>query len=120
MTERTTDLGKALRRLRIDLDIPMRVMAKSLGFSVSFLSAIELGKKTISDPIKFIDRIAMHYELGFDRRAELDDAAAKSCRSAVLPMDRENGELMLGLSRVARDPENIERLREFLHEFEKK
>ena len=44
-----TPFGKEIRKLRIDADITMSDMAKGLGKLPSYLSAVELGDKPLSD-----------------------------------------------------------------------
>ncbi|QGX87831.1 helix-turn-helix domain-containing protein [Escherichia coli] len=43
-----TALGRFLRKIRIDKDQILKDMAEKLGVSVAQLSAIELGKRSIS------------------------------------------------------------------------
>ena len=56
-----TELGKYLRHLRLDNYENMKEMATRLGVSSSFLSAVEVGKKTI--PAKWFDLIVKTYNL---------------------------------------------------------
>lgn len=44
-----TPFGKEIRKLRIDADITMSDMAKGLGKLPSYLSAVELGDKPLSE-----------------------------------------------------------------------
>jgi transcriptional regulator with XRE-family HTH domain len=54
-----TELGKTLRKLRIDGGLNMAVMAEAMGFSTAMLSAIETGRKRV--PGDFIDRLERAY-----------------------------------------------------------
>lgn len=47
-----TQLGKMLRIIRINTGDSMRTMAKKLDYSVSYLSAIENGKRTVPDDLQ--------------------------------------------------------------------
>lgn len=64
-----TELGKFLRKLRIDRGETMRDMAKKIGVSTSFLSVVETGKKPI--PENFICRIQSAYTFTSSQIAEL-------------------------------------------------
>lgn len=44
----TTEFGKVIRKLRIDADVTMAVMAAEMGVSPSFLSQVESGNKLLS------------------------------------------------------------------------
>lgn len=57
----TTELGKELRKLRIDREERLLDMSKRLGKSASFISAVEVGKK--APPAGFEDLIINSYNL---------------------------------------------------------
>lgn len=44
-----TDFGKTVRKARLDTDETLATMAESLGISPAFLSALETGRKNISE-----------------------------------------------------------------------
>lgn len=69
----TTEIGKELRKLRIDEDERLIDMAGRLDRSAAFISAVETGKK--SPPAGFEDLIVNVYRLG--------SAAAESIRKAA-------------------------------------
>ena len=120
MTKKATELGKALRKIRVENDEPMRSMAEKLGFSTSFLSAVELGQKALADPIVFLNKVAELYSLDNTERTELDEAAARSLYSVPLPLNQENGQMLMGLARAAHNG-NFDELMELLnHEQSKK
>ncbi len=54
-----TDLGKELRKFRIDHDVTLLTMAASLGLSASMLSSVETGKKPA--PASLTDRLLANY-----------------------------------------------------------
>ena len=56
-----TSLGKRLRKIRIDNDEITLNMAEKLGISISYLSAIEHGKRNI--PNDFIQKLFDKYQL---------------------------------------------------------
>lgn len=69
----TTQLGKELRKLRIDRNERLLDMANRIGKSAAFVSAVEVGKK--SPPSGFEDEIIKKYGLA--------DAAAAAIRWAA-------------------------------------
>lgn len=71
-----TPFGKALRKLRLDLNISLKDMAEKLNVSSSFLSAVETGKKKI--PQNFLKKIITSYKLPRKNVWELSDAKYES------------------------------------------
>ena len=71
-----TPFGKALRKLRLDLNISLKDMAAKLNVSSSFLSAVETGKKKI--PQNFLEKIITSYKLSRKNVWELSDAKYES------------------------------------------
>ena len=73
MTE-LTPFGKALRHLRVDLDITLKDMAKDLEMKPSVLSGIEHGRKAVPDDL--IDQIHAEYpDVSHECTAKLQEAA---------------------------------------------
>lgn len=71
-----TELGKFLRKLRVDNDELMKQMADRLGLASSTLSSIEAGRRK---PGKgFLERVIGTYELSQKQAAELRDAYDRS------------------------------------------
>ncbi len=64
-----TDLGKKLRKIRIDNDEISFDMAKKLDISVSYLSAIENGKRKI--PKDFAEKLFKIYQLNDDMKEKI-------------------------------------------------
>ena len=78
-----TSIGRFLRKLRIDHGELLRDMAGKLDVTVSFLSAVENGKKRM--PSEWNARICNLYALTESQRTEFTDAIAQTERS--LDMD---------------------------------
>jgi len=78
MDKMFTEFGKLLRKARIDRGLLLKEMAEGLGVSSAYLSAVETGKKSVSDELA---RKAASY-LGIDPNssdfAELEDAVQVS------------------------------------------
>lgn len=71
-----TELGKFLKKLRIDNDEVIKDMAKKLGVSDSYLSQIELGNRKI--PKAFLSRILEAYELNTEQINKLSKIIYKN------------------------------------------
>lgn len=64
-----TKFGIFVRKLRLDKGIRLRDMAKDLGISPAYLSAMETGHKDISDSLA--DKISSVYNLSIEQSKEL-------------------------------------------------
>lgn len=84
----TTELGKELRRIRIDSDERLFDMAAKIEISSAFVSAVENGKK--SPPAGFEDRVIQAYRLVGDAAERIRSAANRSRTSFTF-----NGETQL-------------------------
>ncbi len=71
-----TSIGKFLRKLRIDQGEILKDMADKLGVSVSFLSAVENGKKRM--PSTWSKKICELYQLSNVEREEFTTAIAET------------------------------------------
>lgn len=78
----TTELGKFMRKIRIDKDERLFDMAKRLGVSSAFISAIELGKK--SPPEGFEEKITSAYDLQASAAQTLHFLADRERKSFTL------------------------------------
>jgi transcriptional regulator with XRE-family HTH domain len=71
-----TSTGRFLRKLRIDKGEILKDMAEKLGVSVSFLSAVENGKKHM--PTSWINQICELYHLSENQQKEFTTAIAET------------------------------------------
>lgn len=77
-----TELGKELRRIRIDHDERMFEMAERLEKSPAFISSVETGKK--SPPTGFEELVIQAYGLAKSAATKLREAADRSRKAFVL------------------------------------
>ena len=77
-----TEIGKFLRKLRIDHNEILLNMAEKLCVTVSFLSAVETGKKKI--PAGWYQRICSMYELTETQADAFAQAIADTEKSYVM------------------------------------
>jgi transcriptional regulator with XRE-family HTH domain len=80
-----TELGKFLRKLRIDRDELIKDMAEKLGVTASYVSAVENGKRNA--PGAWENKISRLYSL--DREARSDLAAAIERSAKILKLNLE-------------------------------
>ena len=85
-----TDLGRFLRKLRIDYDEILYDMAQKLSVSTSFLSAVENGRKC--PPPEWVDRISSYYNLEQKQRNELESAVHKTINQIRLNISNQPSE----------------------------
>jgi len=79
-----TEFGKILRKLRIDRQELLRDMAKKLGVSSAYLSAVETGKRKI--PADWCQKIVSLYKLPHGIAQELMWAYDLSAQEVRIPL----------------------------------
>ncbi len=77
-----TEFGKILRKIRIDHDEVLKDMAVNLGKSSSYLSAIEVGKRSV--PATMISDLQTHYSLDEKTVQQLKEAVEKDKKSVKI------------------------------------
>ncbi len=112
-----TELGKFLRKLRIDNSEILFDMSEKLGVTVSFLSAVENGKKRM--PSSWNKRICQLYNLDLKQSQEFSEAIAKSEDSIDIKLSevpQQNRELAVSFARKFSDfdERQIEKIKELL------
>ena len=112
-----TELGKFLRKLRIDADEVLLDMAKKLGVAPSFLSSVENGKKRM--PSAWNNKICELYSLTEAQRAAFDRAIATTETQLVLSFENANDanrELAVAFAREYQGltPEQIAEMRRIM------
>lgn len=96
-----TLFGQTLRKIRIDHNEVMLDMAKVLGVTSSYLSAVETGKREA--PAEWPKIIGMHYRLSKEEIQELVDQADLSRSTVKINIaamkDKEKRDLALAFAR---------------------
>lgn len=113
-----TEFGKEIRKLRIDLGITLFEMAKDTGVSSSFLSAMENGKKAVSD--EYIDVLAEKFEFvqnAKDHFLKLADKTKKEVRINLSNNGNKSNELATSFARKFSElsDEQIEKIKFILN-----
>lgn len=80
-----TQLGKELKKLRIDLGMTLMEMARKLEFSAAFLSAVESGRKRA--PEDFLQRLSDNFEAVSNRRQQYEALINQARKEVVVPLD---------------------------------
>lgn len=81
-----TDLGRFLRKLRLDHDEIMMDMAKKLGVSAAFLSSVENGKK--KPPASWKEQISSLYQLRGPENEEWQRAFVEATTKQVIHLEQ--------------------------------
>lgn len=84
MKTKVTPFGRLLRKYRIDHGMVLKDMAEGVNVSTAHASAMELGKKRISE--EFINNVAIFFKLDQKEIVELHEAAATSQPSVKINM----------------------------------
>lgn len=79
-----TELGKILRKIRIDRQELLRDMAHNLGVSAAYLSAVENGKRNA--PMAWIEKIIQEYHLNSVETKQLRTAFDESQDDLRIPL----------------------------------
>lgn len=83
-----TSFGKTLRKIRIDRGEILYDMARKLGITSSYLSAIECGKRNI--PEDFIDKLQEYYEFTDEELLELNITKDEAIKELSINMENIN------------------------------
>lgn len=113
----TTQLGKELKKLRIDLGITLMDMSKQIGVSSAFLSAVETGRKRVPD--NFLENLAAAYteiDQQIDKYEILVNQARNEVRLFVDSNNFEDAKLATALARRFSTLDSVEKeqLKKFL------
>lgn len=106
-----TDLGKILRIIRINTGDSMRNMAEKLKLSVSYLSAIENGKRNV--PSDFEEKIASNYTLSKKDTENLREAISKTTgivKVNITELSDKQKKILYALSKDEIDNDTLEEL----------
>ena len=94
-----TSIGKFLRKLRIDRGEILKDMAEKLDVTVSFLSAVENGRKKM--PSSWNARICSLYDLSFQQQKDFTKAIEIEPKYVSAYINRSVAYIMLGNSQKA-------------------
>ncbi len=96
-----TPFGKSVRERRIDKEVTQADVAKALGISVAFLSAIENGNKNV--PGRIFNLLCHFFDLDVDECRDLRDLADLSKKEVRINMQGKKDaerKLLLSFARV--------------------
>jgi transcriptional regulator with XRE-family HTH domain len=101
-----TELGKFLRKLRIDHGELLKDMADTLKVSAAFLSSVETGKK--NPPSGWYDAIVRAYQLDGSLYETFCDAWANSKDQIIIPLNGLHRDQRRVIHTFARQFENMD------------
>lgn len=92
-----TKFGRLVRILRMEKGVLLKDMAEAMGITSSYLSALEKGKKRITDEV--LTQVIEYFELSGHKAVELKAAADESQTSATIDLTNATDDAkMLGLT----------------------
>jgi transcriptional regulator with XRE-family HTH domain len=108
-----TELGKFLRKLRIDLFISLRKMSNDIGISATYLSQIETGERKPN--LDLLEKIKIHYNFTEAQYKEMINHADNS------HLDKKHQFEHFAIARSMRHftPEETEKVRKLIEELNK-
>ena len=95
-----TNFGKALRKMRIDHEEFLKDMAKKLGVTVAYLSAVENGRRDVPDA--WVNKLAESYSLSKEEKKKLQNYAYEGKSSIKIDfagLNEEEKEIALAFAR---------------------
>jgi transcriptional regulator with XRE-family HTH domain len=96
----TTQFGKELKKLRIDLGITLLDMATAINVSAAFLSAIETGRKRIPDGI--LDALAKKFPQIKEQREKFEALVAQARKEVSFALENASYEDAMLATALAR------------------
>jgi HTH-type transcriptional regulator, competence development regulator len=85
MKKVVTEVGRFLRKLRIDSNEVLYDMAKKLGCTSAFISSLELGKRPV--PLEFQRKVVEVYSLNAVQQEEFQKVVEQSLHNVTIPLD---------------------------------
>ena len=101
----TNEYGIVMKEIRKRRGITLNDMANAMDVSISFLSALEVGNKTI--PQNYPDKVASYYDLSLEELKELKNAMDLSNGKIIIPinkLDEEKTDILLEFARKIENP----------------
>jgi transcriptional regulator with XRE-family HTH domain len=108
-----TDFGRSIRKARLDAHETLASMAKLLGVSAAFLSAMETGRKNISEEwVQKINQFFLDRSIKVGNLGVLADMSNKTV--SIAGVDPTKQMLIAGFARSSLDAETLEKFAKLL------
>lgn len=112
-----TEFGKEVRKIRIDREMSLKQMADTLGVPSSYLSAVEKGRRKLTQ--EFVERVIDALRPNLGEELAIRDAAVESMEAIPLNISSMGSEAKKTAAVFARrlnsmSPEELERMREIM------
>ena len=101
-----TEFGKLLRFYRLDNGLSLKDMADELRIPSSYLSAMEMGRKTVSQD--FVSKLFLTYNFTEEEKSKIRAAAEMSASYVKLNLSNSSMEQRSAAYNFARKFENLE------------
>ncbi|WP_286694964.1 helix-turn-helix domain-containing protein [Spongiibacter sp. UBA1325] len=96
-----TPYGKEIRKLRIDKGLTLKALADQLGVASSYVSAIEKGRKKLTNP--FVENVVKAMCLSTDEEKLIWDAAFQSQSEFTIDVSNSNEQARSAVAMLARN-----------------
>lgn len=112
-----TEFGKLIRKYRIDNNLILKDMADALDLPSSYLSAMEMGRKVVSND--FLEKLFATYYFSQEEKQSLIEAARLSANSVKINLEnvnlsRRNMALSFARKFDSLDEETVKKILEYL------
>lgn len=112
-----TEFGKLIRKYRIDNNLILKDMADALDLPSSYLSAMEMGRKVVSND--FLEKLFATYYFSQEEQQSLIEAARLSANSVKINLEnvnlsRRNMALSFARKFDSLDEETVKKILEYL------
>lgn len=112
-----TEFGKLIRKYRIDNNLILKDMADTLGLPSSYLSAMELGRKVVSN--EFLEKLFAKYHFSQEEQRNFIEAAKLSVNSVKINIEnvdsaRRNMALSFARKFDSLDEETVKKILDYL------
>lgn len=115
-TMAVTEFGRAVRKARLATDDTLATMAKGIGKSVAFISAIETGRSKVpTDYVKLVQKFFR--DKGYEFPESLWELASVDNRSVPIDhLDYQQQMMVAGFANSSFNSEELKRIGDFLTE----
>jgi transcriptional regulator with XRE-family HTH domain len=110
-----TELGKTLRKYRIDNELLLKDMANKIGMSVSALSYIETGKR--KPPVNFLEKLSSAFQISDEIKNKIQESVARqTVKFDVVGNDKIETALVLARGFNNLSEEKLEEIRKIMED----
>lgn len=113
-----TEYGLAVRKARLDCDVTLSEMARELNVTPGFLSAMEMGRKKISD--EWVNAVGVFFakrKHPIDKLPQLADISNQTTSLVGLPLNQQM--MIAGFAKSQYTPDELKKIANFFEQLNK-